>query len=154
MDKDNKLIFEAFDSSRQNAQLEKQIKMLTNNALKNVFAVIEVLEGIDSLPYNGELDSLVMNLGEEYERLLQVLEQKMPETQNKEREEDQEDSEGPEMKITPPELRPGESSGPQLRVTSPELRSGDVTKSMTPLDPGAGTAFSRGGRLGGGLRKG
>lgn len=77
MDRDNKLIFEAFDNSRQNAQLEKQIKMLVNNALKATFAAIETLEGIDSLPYSGEIDALTVNLDEEVGRLMDVLEEKM-----------------------------------------------------------------------------
>jgi hypothetical protein len=93
-----------------------------------------------------------------------------------------EDEEGPKMRVTPPELRPGEpdsSDGPKLRITSPELRPGEpdssdepdlkayalrvtppdlepdtTDKNLTPLDPGSGSAFSRGGKLGGGLRRG
>lgn len=77
-DNDSKLIFEAFDNSRQNAQLEKHLKMLINNALKNVFAAIETFEGIDSLPYSGDIDALTVNLDEEVGRLMDVLEAKMP----------------------------------------------------------------------------
>ena len=68
-----------------------------------------------------------------------------------------ENEEGVEMRVTPPELRQPEPN-PSLRVTPPELRSGEneqpeQKKTLTPRDPGAGTAFSRGGKLGGGLRR-
>lgn len=84
MNKDNYLIFEALNNNRQNIQLEKNLKMLINNALKNVFAVIETIEGIDSLPYSGDVDALTVNLDEEVGRLMDILDAKMPKTANSE----------------------------------------------------------------------
>lgn len=65
----------------QTEPLVKQVKMLTNNALRNVFAVIESMENLTTIPYDGELDALAMNLEEEVMRMLDVLKEKMPDTQ-------------------------------------------------------------------------
>jgi hypothetical protein len=93
MNNDSRLIFEAFKNRLQenaedgagvevnkgNVQLLKQLKMLTNNALRNVFATIETLDNVDSIPYDAELHSLVVNLDEEVSRLMGILEdEKMP----------------------------------------------------------------------------
>jgi hypothetical protein len=65
--------------NRNSVQLLKQLKMLTNNALRNVFATIETLDNVDSIPYDAELHSLVVNLDEEVSRLMGILEdEKMP----------------------------------------------------------------------------
>lgn len=65
--------------NKGNVQLLKQLKMLTNNALRNVFATIETLDNVDSIPYDAELHSLVVNLDEEVSRLMGILEdEKMP----------------------------------------------------------------------------
>ena len=77
MNKDNHLIFEAFNSNT--AQIQKQVKMLVNNAIRSVFAALETLDNVDSIPYDSELHSLIVNLDEEVGRLLGTLEdEKMP----------------------------------------------------------------------------
>lgn len=75
------------EMSGQTEQVIKQIKMLTNNALKNVFAAIETLEGLDSIPYSGEVDALTVNLDEEVGRLMDILDEKMPKQRPTENEE-------------------------------------------------------------------
>lgn len=111
MDKDNKLIFEAFDNSRQNAQLEKQIKMLVNNALRATFAAIETLEGVDSLPYSGEIDALTVNLDEEVGRLMDILDKKMPKSEEEDNIPPPPDEIRPILKtasVPPPPKEPGD----------------------------------------------
>ncbi|NDA63072.1 MAG: hypothetical protein EBX50_13690 [Chitinophagia bacterium] len=79
MNRDNHLIFEAFNQSQGTAQIQKQVKMLINNAIRNVFAVFETLDNVDNIPYDSELHSLIVNLDEEVGRLLGTLEdEKMP----------------------------------------------------------------------------
>ena len=58
-------------------RIVKQTKMLINNALRNVFAAIETLDGVDSLPYASEVDALMVNLDEEVARLMDALDEKM-----------------------------------------------------------------------------
>ena len=85
MNRDNHLIFEAFNQSQGTAQIQKQVKMLINNAIRNVFAVFETLDNVDNIPYDSELHSLIVNLDEEVGRLLGTLEdEKMPQHSGKE----------------------------------------------------------------------
>lgn len=80
MNKDNHLIMEALQSKFTSKDpILKQVKMLVNNAIRNVFAVMETLDNVDNIPYDGELHSLAVNLDEEAGRLLGTLEdEKMP----------------------------------------------------------------------------